>query len=229
MLNSFASAQESSPLKAQPVAMTSQSPGWAQQLKGQTITENAMEGRAERSALVELQHQRLMDQMKKEMKHQAPNTGTYNTMSMMHQYGAGKGNGLLMSDPDIEPVSNKGGRCPAGVPVKNYDISAIDAEITLNAWLDYYPGYMYVLTENIDKVRVEEAKNAKAREVEGHYDPGAIIPGVQDQWIQPLVIRGNQGDCHRLSLERRRFLRTGEGVQPRKGCPPTHGQERCHC
>ena len=50
-LNSFANAQESSPLKAQPVAMTSQSPGWAQQLKGQTITENAMEGRAERSAL----------------------------------------------------------------------------------------------------------------------------------------------------------------------------------
>ncbi len=49
----------------QAVAMTSQSPGWAERLKGQTIVENAMEGRAERAALVERQHQRLMEQMQK--------------------------------------------------------------------------------------------------------------------------------------------------------------------
>ena len=58
------------------------------------------------------------------------NTGTFNEMSMMHQYGAGKGNGLLMSDPEAQPVSNRGGQCPSGAPVKNYDISAINAEIT---------------------------------------------------------------------------------------------------
>ena len=97
-------------------------------------------------------------------------------------------------------MSNKGGRCPSTAPVKEYDISAINAEITLNAWLDYYPGVMYVLTENLDKVRAEEAKNAAAREVVGHTDPGAIIAGVQDQWIQPLVIRGNQGDCVKFTL-----------------------------
>ena len=190
--------------------MSTQSPEWAERLKGQTITENAIEGRAERAAQVERQHQRLMDQMQKEMGHQNDNTGTFNSMSMMHQYGAGKANGLLMSDPEVEPVSTKGGRCPAGAPVKEYDISAINAEITLNAWLDYYPGYMYVLTENIDKVRAEEAKNAAAREVEGHTDPGAIIPGVQNQWIQPLVIRGNQGDCVKFTL--RNKLEFGEEV-----------------
>ncbi|GIW53706.1 MAG: hypothetical protein KatS3mg082_0110 [Nitrospiraceae bacterium] len=66
-------------------------------------------------------------------------------------------------------------------------------------WLDYYPGYMYVLTENIDKVREEEAKNREARGREGH-DPGAVKNGLQNQWIQPLVIRGNQGDCVKITL-----------------------------
>lgn len=68
-------------------------------------------------------------------------------MSAMHQYGAGKGNGLLMSDLEAQPVSNNGGRCPSIARGKEYDISTINAEITLNAWFDYYPGVMYVLSE----------------------------------------------------------------------------------
>ncbi|MDR4500133.1 MAG: LysM peptidoglycan-binding domain-containing protein [Nitrospirales bacterium] len=184
-------------------------PAWAEKLKGQTIVENSVEGRAERAALVELQHQRMMKQMEKEMAH-SPNTGAFNTMSMMHQYGAGKENGLLMSSSGQEPVSGKGGLCPKTAPVKHYDISAINVEVTLNQWLDYYPGYMYVLTENIEKVREEEAKNAEARESEGHMDPGAVKNGIQDQWIQPLVIRGNQGDCVKFTL--RNQLEFGEDV-----------------
>ena len=31
-------------------------------------------------------------------------------------------------------------------------------------------------------------------------DPGAVIPGVQAQWIQPLVFRANQGDCVKIKL-----------------------------
>ncbi len=182
------------------VTKVRQTPAWAEKLKGQTVVENAIEGRAERSALVELQHQRLMKQMDKEMAHQKPNTGGYNDMSMMHQYGGGGANALLASDPDVEPVSMTAGRCPATAPVRKYDIHSINVEITLNAWLDYYPGYMYVLKENIEKVRAEEAANAKAREVEGHSDPGGIKNGIQDQYIQPLVIRGNQGDCVKISL-----------------------------
>ena len=130
-----------------PVAMNQANAGWAEKLKGQTIIENSVEGRAERAALVELQHQRLMQQMQKEMgqqRHQSHNTGAYNSMSMMHQYGAGPANGLLASNAGVEPVSDRGGRCPATAPVRKYDISAINVEITLNQWLDYYPGYMYV-------------------------------------------------------------------------------------
>ena len=108
-------------------------------------------------------------------------------------------------------MSVPGGRCPSTAPAKKYDISAINIEITLNQWLDFYPGYMYVLTENIEKVRAEEAKNKAARENEkDQYDPGAVTNGIQGDLIQPLVIRGNQGDCVKITL--RNALEGGEAV-----------------
>ena len=42
------------------------------------------------------------------------------------------------------------------------------------------------------------------------YDPGAVKNGLQSQWIQPLVIRGNQGDCVKMTL--RNQLEGGEDV-----------------
>ncbi|HSA87712.1 MAG TPA: multicopper oxidase domain-containing protein, partial [Nitrospira sp.] len=192
------------------LAMNHQLPAWAEKLKGQTIVEDAMEGRAERSAMVEQQHQRVMEHMSKDPQVQAVNTGMYNTSSMMHQYGAGGQDMLLMSDPRTEPVAmTGGGKCPATAPVKQYNVSAINVEITLNQWLDFYPGYMYVLDEDIDKVRAEETKNREAREKDG-FDPGAVIPGVQAQWIQPLTIRANQGDCLKVKLSNK--LEGGEDV-----------------
>src|SRR2546422_5678684 len=140
---------------------------------------------------------------------QVTNTGLFNGMSTMHQYD-GQGY-LLASQPGVEPVATSGGRCPSTAPVRKYDISAINVEITLNQWLDFYPGYMYVLTENIEKVRAEEAKNAKARENEkDQYDPGAVTNGIQGDYIQPLVIRGNQGDCIKVTL--RNQLEGGDAV-----------------
>ncbi len=206
----FVKAENAATEHVHPVGMTSQSPGWAEKLKGQTIVEDAMEGRAERAALVEQQHERMMQQMQKDMDHNGDNTGAFNSMSMIHQYGGGPGNGLLASSAGVEPVSMKGGLCPKTAPVRNYDVSAINVEITLNQWLDYYPGYMYALTENVEKIREEEAKNAAARETEGHNDPGGVKNGIQDQWIQPLVIRGNQGDCVKITL--RNNLEFGEEV-----------------
>lgn len=167
------------------VAMNHQLPGWAEQLKGQTIVEDTMSGMPNRSAMVEQQHQRIMDQLYKDPQAQAVNTGMFNTSAMMHQYGAGGQDMLLMSDPRVEPVAmTGGGKCPASAPVKQYNVSAINVEITLNQWLDFYPGYKYVLDEDIDKVRTEEIKNREARDKEG-FDTGAVIPGVQAQWINP--------------------------------------------
>ena len=51
--NAVAEAPETSNL-VHKTGMNHQTPGWAERLKGQTIVENAIEGRAERSALVEL-------------------------------------------------------------------------------------------------------------------------------------------------------------------------------
>ena len=190
------------------VAMNHQLPGWAEQLKGQTIIENTMEGQPERTTMVERQHQRIMQQMEQDKAAQRTG-GYYNDLTMMHQYGAGNQDVLLMSNSGTEPVSTSGGRCPTSAPVRKYDISAINVEISLNMWLDFYPGYMYVLTENLEKVREEETANRTAREKEG-YDPGAVKNGLQNQWIQPLVIRGNQGDCVKMTL--RNQLEGGEDV-----------------
>ena len=94
---------------------------------------------------------------------------------------------------------SSGGKCPADAPIKQYDVSMINIEITLNRWLDFYPGYMYVLTQDLDKVRAEEDKNKAARDKDG-FDPGAVTTGLQGDMIQPLVIRANQGDCVKMTL-----------------------------
>ncbi|WP_455376841.1 hypothetical protein, partial [Petrachloros mirabilis] len=107
------------------VAMNHQLPTWAEQLKGQTIIEDSMWGNAERSSMVEQQHQRIMEHMANDPQVQGINTGMFNTQTMMHQYGAGGQDMLLVSDPRVEPVSmTGGGKCPATAPVKQYNVSA---------------------------------------------------------------------------------------------------------
>ncbi|MEQ1847129.1 MAG: multicopper oxidase domain-containing protein, partial [Nitrospira sp.] len=107
---------------------------------------------------------------------------------------------LVAEDPDKVQVT-QGARCPVTAPVRAYDVTAMNVEITVNRFGDFYPGYMYALTENVAGVREEEAKNKTARESE---DPtfagGAISNGLQGDLIQPLVIRANQGDCLRITL-----------------------------
>ena len=110
--------------------------------------------------------------------------------------------GVLLVADDMDKVRvTQGGRCPASAPVRVYDVTAMNVEITVNRFGDFYPGFMYALTENVAGVRDEEAKNKAARESE---DPtfagGAVSNGLQGDLIQPLVIRANQGDCLRITL-----------------------------
>ena len=177
------------------------SPGWAEQLKGQTIVEDAMEGRAERAALVEQQHQRMMQQMQKDMDHQGAETGAFNSMSMIHQYGGGPANGLLASNLGSSPFHARGIVSQDG-PRQQVRYFSHDVEITLNQWLDYYPGYMYALTENIDKIREEEAKNAEAREMEG-----IRIRGCEKWYSRPV-------DPTISDSRQSRRLRQGYSAQP---------------
>ncbi len=89
-------------------------------------------------------------------------------------------------------------KCPPQAPVKAFDVAAINLEITLNRFLDYDPeGRMYVLEEDLDRARLEEAQNRAARA--GKADPGLSV-GLQGDAIQPLTLRVNQGDCLRITL-----------------------------
>ena len=91
-----------------------------------------------------------------------------------------------------------GALCPANAPVRAYNVVAINVEITLNRFLDYDPnGRMYVLAENLARVRDEEARNKLARADKG--DP-AVSTGLQNDAIQPLTLRANQGECLRVTL-----------------------------
>ncbi len=94
----------------------------------------------------------------------------------------------------------QGGRCPSGVPIKTFDISAINAEISINRFLDFFPGYVYVLTEEMERVRAEEKKNAEARKSDDPFPASAVSLGLQGDAIQPLTIRANAGDCARIIL-----------------------------
>ena len=94
---------------ATPVAM----PGWTQTLKGQTVVENAIEGRAGNAEKMEMQHHRLMEKLEQQAQKDAQaqqTSGAFNEMSMMHQYMGQDGSSfLLMSDASKgEPVMTFG-------------------------------------------------------------------------------------------------------------------------
>ena len=88
-------------------------PGWTQQLKGQTVVENAIEGRADNAQKMEMQHHRLMEKLEQQAQKDAKaqqTSGAFNEMSMMHQYMGQDGvSFLLMSDATkAEPVDGVG-------------------------------------------------------------------------------------------------------------------------
>jgi multicopper oxidase len=112
---------------------------------------------------------------------------------------------LLGSDPDAESVY-AGDRCDPAAPRRDYRVLAIDVDISLNRYLDHDPnGRMYVLEDDLARVRQEEAQNAAARG--GAAEPAVSI-GLQGDAIQPLVLRTLPGECLRISL--RNDLTNGE-------------------
>src|SRR3954447_18675672 len=84
-----------------------------------------------------------------------------------------------------------GAPCPATAPVKTFDVSAIDVDITLNRFGDHDPtGKMYVLTNRIADVRAEEHAAL----------PNRVSIGLKEDPIQPLTIRANEGDCVEINF-----------------------------
>ncbi|MFQ5589068.1 MAG: multicopper oxidase domain-containing protein, partial [Nitrospiria bacterium] len=131
----------------------------------------------------------LMDDIKGHAE-KSGNTGPFSNLSAMQQMDRS----WFLGPTGAGESVTAGGRCPGTAPVKKLDITAINVEITLNQWLDFHPGYMYAMTKDIPAIREEERLNREARDKPG-FDPGAVSLGLQTDKIQPLVIRGNQGDC----------------------------------
>ena len=172
-------------------------PAWLEKLEKQLQYEDVMSGLDGSQQKLDQTFMSLMDRLQGKLKeHAAPASsgGGFHDSWAAHQLGQS----YLLGPSEAAQKVFKGAHCPSGAPVKAYDITAINVEVTLNQWGDYYPGYMYVLTKDIDKVRAEEEANAAAREDE--LDPGMVSNGLQGDAIQPLLIRANQGDCLRVKV-----------------------------
>lgn len=92
----------------------------------------------------------------------------------------------------------KGASCTEKAKVRRYNIVAINVDITINRYLDHDPeGRMFVLEQDLPRVREEEKRNAAARAGEG--EP-AVSLGLQTDAIQPLTLRVNKGECLRVRL-----------------------------
>ncbi|HZR47325.1 MAG TPA: multicopper oxidase domain-containing protein, partial [Candidatus Manganitrophaceae bacterium] len=138
---------------------------------------------------------RLTDRLDKEIENAGGRMGGFTKASDAHTQSQGVP--LLISN---EESVTAGGRCQANAPVKNFDISAINVEITISRFMDYFPGYLFVLTDELERVRAEEKKNKAARESDEPFPAAAVSTGLQGDAIQPLVIRANAGDCVRIIL-----------------------------
>ncbi len=110
----------------------------------------------------------------------------------------GQGEGLALSGRETTETVVAGRRCDPDAPIRHYAVAAINVEITLNRFLDYDPdGRMYVLEEDLELVRLEEAQNRAARSDESM---PAVSIGLDGDRIQPLTVRANQGDCLSIAL-----------------------------
>ncbi|MBI4201485.1 MAG: multicopper oxidase domain-containing protein [Chloroflexi bacterium] len=105
--------------------------------------------------------------------------------------------GLVLAGQNEESVTARG-FCTPETPVRSYEVLAIKVDITLNRYLDHDPqGRMYVLAQDLARVRAEEAQNARAR---GDLTRSAVSLGLQGDAIQPLTLRVNQGECLRVQF-----------------------------
>jgi FtsP/CotA-like multicopper oxidase with cupredoxin domain len=195
---------------AEDAAKQEAKPDWQKKLEEQELIEATAEGRPQTIDKMNMFHEQVMKQFTRESEgHEghdvkAQQVGAFSAMSgpghQLDMFNSMMQQGVLLGSSNTaeESVSAGGGRCRSNAPVKEFDITAINVEITLNRWLDYYPGYMYVLTENLEAIRAEEETNRLAREKE--YDGGAASVGSQGDMITPLVIRANPGDCVMITL-----------------------------
>ena len=175
-------------------------PVWLDKLENQLNHEDVMSGLEGSQEKLDKTFMKLMGQLQDKVKeHATPASsgGGFHDSWSAHQLGQS----YLLGPSEAASKVYKGAHCPGNVPTKRYEISAINVEVTLNQWGDYYPGYMYVLDKDIDRVRDEEKRNLAAREKEDGLDPGAVSTGLQGDAIQPMTIRVTRAIVFALSSQ----------------------------
>ena len=105
----------------------------------------------------------------------------------------------------LQPVQSEtvraSSRCERGAPRRVYRVVAISIVVTLNQYLDHDPeGRMYVLEDELGRVRAEEAANARARAASPESAEPAVSAGLQGDAIQPLTLRVLPGECLEIRL-----------------------------
>jgi hypothetical protein len=84
--------------------------------------------------------------------------------------------GFLLASTVDEKTVYTGARCHPAAPVRSYEVVAVSVEITLNRYLDYDPqGRMYVLEEDLERVRQEEAQQLHAEDFQLINPFGAVL------------------------------------------------------
>ncbi|MBI4498244.1 MAG: multicopper oxidase domain-containing protein, partial [Chloroflexi bacterium] len=136
--------------------------------------------------------------------HDHGDTKPWQTMNAGHQ-GA---EGFPLVGSTAPGVLLGGQLCPPGVPLKVYDVVALNVEITLNRFRDFDPeGKMYALASEVAAIRAKEAGNRALRDALNQGDFATITqqglgpePGLGDDPIQPLTLRANKGECVAITL-----------------------------
>jgi len=138
-------------------------PAWLEKLETQIDYEEMMSGMDGRQDRLDKTFMQLMDRLQDKIKEHATPASTgggFHDSWSAHQLQQS----YLLGPVEAAEKVFKGAHCPSNAPVKKYDVVAINVEITLNQWGDYYPGYTYALKNDIAKIRAEEKKNEAARE-----------------------------------------------------------------
>ena len=113
-------------------------PAWLEKLEDQLKHEDLMSGMEGSQKKLDNTMMQVMDQLKSKLKeHASPASsgGGFQDSWAAHQLGQS----YLLGPTEAAAKVYKGAHCPSNVPVKKYEISAINVEITLNQWGDYYP------------------------------------------------------------------------------------------
>ncbi|MFF7889747.1 hypothetical protein ACH40F_54125 [Streptomyces sp. NPDC020794] len=108
--------------------------------------------------------------------------------------------GSAVAEPGTQRSAGAGSCATA--PQREFDVSAINVDITVDRFGDHDPyGMMYVLDGRLDAVREQEAALLRASKLPKN-DPTAakVSVGLGQDAIQPLVIRARLGECVVINL-----------------------------